>query len=89
MATEVFSKVFRMLCRQRFSQQPDATGRSTAPLGYFKTGGGEINQIWRNRKMRAVDIKRTQILAEVAQNRVGLEKKKDDKAGDMGGMTTP
>ena len=47
----------------------------TAPLpqDVVKLGADGINHLWREKKLRAVGIKRAQTLVEAAQNSIGLD----------------
>ena len=60
---------------KKFSSESGLTVLETAPLpqDVVKLGADGINHLWREKKLRAVGIKRAQTLVEAAQNSIGLD----------------
>lgn len=60
---------------KKFSSESGLTVLETAPLpqDVVKLGADGINHLWREKKPRAVGIKRAQTLVEAAQNSIGLD----------------
>lgn len=60
---------------KKFSSESGLTVLETAPLpqNVVKLGADGINHLWREKKLRAVGIKRAQTLVEAAQNSIGLD----------------
>ena len=60
---------------KKFSSESGLTVLETVPLpqDVVKLGAGGINHLWREKKLRAVGIKRAQTLVEAAQNSIGLD----------------
>ena len=60
---------------KKFSSESGLTVLETVPLpqDVVKLGADGINHLWREKKLRAVGIKRAQTLVEAAQNSIGLD----------------
>lgn len=58
-----------------FASESGLTGLKTAPLpqDVVKLGAEGVNHLWREKKLRAVGMKRAQTLVEAAQNSIGLD----------------
>ena len=58
-----------------FASESGLTALKTAPLpqDVVKLGAEGVNHLWREKKLRAVGMKRAQTLVEAAQNSIGLD----------------
>lgn len=60
---------------KNFSAESGLTVLETAPLpkNVVKLGAEGVNRLWRDKKLRAVGMKRAQTLVEAAHNSIGLD----------------